>query len=200
MKTQMIKALKFLLVMTVLTGIVYPFFITGVAQLAFPVKANGSQIIQDGKIAGSELIGQKFDSSIYFWSRPSAIDYNPIPSGASNLSPTSEKLRKQVMERRKIFATNNSVSDTSAIPNEMLFASASGLDPHISPKAALLQVERIAKYRHLDNNQKQKLLQCLQDLTESPQFSCLGEDRVNVLLLNLELDKSFKNIKIPIKN
>ena len=200
MKMQMIKALKFLLVMTVLTGIIYPFFITGVAQLVFPVKANGSQVMQDGKIAGSELIGQKFDSSIYFWSRPSAIDYNPIPSGASNLSLASEKLRKQVMERRTIFVTGNSVSDTSAIPNEMLFASASGLDPHISPEAALLQVERIANYRHLDNNQKQKLLQCLQDLTQSPQFSFLGEDRVNVLLLNLELDKHFKNIKIPVKN
>ena len=195
MKKQTIIALKFLLVMTVLTGVIYPFFMTGVAQLAFPAKANGSLIMQDGKIVGSELIGQKFDSSIYFWSRPSAIEYNPIPSGASNLGPTSDKLKRLVAERRKLFAENNSISDTSAIPKEMLFSSASGLDPHISPQAALLQVERIATCRHLDNNQKQRLLKCIQDLTESPQFSFLGEDRINVLILNLELDKLFKNIK-----
>ncbi len=120
MKTQTIIAIKFLLVMTILTGIIYPFFMTGVAQLAFPAKANGSLVMKDGKIAGSELIGQKFDSTIYFWSRPSAIDYNPIPSGASNLGPTSDKLKKQVAERRKLFATNNSITDTSAIPKEML--------------------------------------------------------------------------------
>ena len=93
MKTQTIIAIKFLLVMTILTGIIYPFLMTGVAQLIFPAKANGSLIMKDGKIVGSELIGQKFDSSIYFWSRPSAIDYNPIPSGASNLGPTSDKLK-----------------------------------------------------------------------------------------------------------
>ena len=195
MKTQTIIAIKFLLIMTVLTGVIYPFFMTGLAQLTFPAKANGSLIMKDGKIVGSELIGQKFDSCIYFWSRPSAIDYNPIPSGASNLGPTSEKLKKLVAERRKLFATNNSITDTSAIPKEMLFASGSGLDPHISPEAALLQVERITKCRHLDNAQKQRLLQCIKDLTELPQFSCLGEDRINVLCLNLEIDKLFNNIK-----
>jgi K+-transporting ATPase ATPase C chain len=195
MKIQTSIALKLLLVMTVLTGVIYPFFMTGVAQLVFPAKANGSLIIKDNKIAGSELIGQKFDSSIYFWSRPSAIEYNPVPSGASNLGPTSDKLKKQVTERRKLFTISNLIADSSSIPKEMIFASASGLDPHISPEAALFQAERIVKARHLDYNQKQRLLQCIQDLTELPQFSILGENRINVLLLNLELDRLFKDIK-----
>jgi K+-transporting ATPase ATPase C chain len=188
MKTKTIIALKFLLVMTVLTGVIYPFFITGVAQLAFPAKANGSLVMKDGKIEGSELIAQKFDSSIYFWSRPSAIDYNPIPSGASNLGPTSDNLKKQVAEKRKLFATNNSIADTSAIPKEMLFASASGLDPHISPEAALLQLKRVAMARNLNETQKQKVQQLIKNKTEEPQFLLFGESRINVFELNLALD------------
>ncbi len=194
MKTQTIIALKFLLIMTVLTGVIYPFFMTGVAQLTFRAKANGSLIIKDGKIIGSELIGQKFDSTIYFWSRPSAIDYNPIPSAASNLCPTSDKLKKQVVERRILFATMNTITDTTAIPKEMIFASASGLDPHISQKAALLQVDRVAKARNFNTIQKQNLVQSVKNLTETPQFLVLGEERVNVLVLNLELNKLDQNI------
>ncbi len=158
MKTQAIIAIRILLVMTVLTGVIYPFLMTGVAQVAFPAKANGSLVTRDGKIIGSELIGQKFDSSIYFWSRPSAIDYNPIPSGASNLGPTSKKLKEQVRERRRVFAAGNSIADTSAIPKEMLFASASGLDPHISPEAALLQLKRVAMARNLSDTQIQQVV------------------------------------------
>jgi K+-transporting ATPase ATPase C chain len=188
MKTQTIIAIKFLLVMTVLTGVIYPFFMTGVAQLAFPARANGSLVKEGGKIIGSELIGQKFDSSIYFWSRPSAIDYNPIPSGASNLGPTSDKLKKQVAERRKLFAINNSIADTSAIPKEMLFASGSGLDPHISPEAALLQLNRVAKARNLNETQKQIVEQLIKNKTEEPQFFLFGEPRINVFKLNLALD------------
>jgi K+-transporting ATPase ATPase C chain len=188
MKTQTIIAIKFLLVITVLTGVIYPFFITGVAQLAFPAKANGSLVKAGGKIIGSELIGQKFDSSIYFWSRPSAIDYNPIPSGASNLGPTSDKLKKQVAERRKLFAAYNSIEDTSAIPKEMLFASASGIDPHISPEAALLQLKRVAMARNLNETQKQKVQQLIKNKTEGPQFYLFGERRINVFELNLTLD------------
>jgi potassium-transporting ATPase KdpC subunit len=194
MKTQTIIALKFLVVMIILTGIIYPVFMTGVAQITFPVKANGSLIMKDGKIIGSELIGQKLDSSIYFWSRPSAIDYNPIPSGASNLGPTSKVLKKQVTDRRILFASQNSITDTMAIPKEMIFASASGLDPHISPEAALMQVDRIAKVRNFSDTQKQKLMQSIKSLTEAPQFLCLGEKRINVLVLNLELNKFDKNI------
>lgn len=188
MKPQSIVALKFLLVMTVLTGIIYPFFMTGVAQFIFPAKANGSLVMKNGKIAGSELIGQKFDSSIYFWSRPSVIDYNPLPSGASNLGPTSEKLKGQVAERSKLFATNNSITLTSAIPKEMIFASASGLDPHISPEAALLQLNRVAKARNLNELQKQKVQQLIKTKTEGPEFYLFGEPRINVFELNLALD------------
>jgi potassium-transporting ATPase KdpC subunit len=188
MKTQTIIAIKFLLVMTVLTGAIYPIIMTGVAQLAFPAKANGSLVIKDGKITGSELIGQKFDSNVYFWSRPSAIDYNPIPSGASNLGPTSDKLKKQVAERRKLFAANNSLSDTSMMPKEMLFASASGLDPHISPEAAFLQLNRVAMARNLNETQKQKVEQLIKSKTEGPQYFLFGEPRINVFELNLALD------------
>jgi len=195
MKTQTIIALKFLLVMTILTGILYPLLMTGLAQLTFPSKANGSMIIKDGKIIGSELIGQKFDSTIYFWSRPSAIGYNPVPSGASNYGPTSDTLKKLVTARRDLFAKMNSVADPLSVPKEMVFASGSGLDPHISPEAALLQVDRIANARHFDNNQKELLIKHIKDLTETPQFLLLGKNRINVLVLNLDLNKLDENFK-----
>jgi K+-transporting ATPase ATPase C chain len=188
MKTQTIIALKFLLVMTILTGIVYPLLMTGVAQLSFPSKANGSMVTKNGKIIGSELIGQKFDSTIYFWSRPSAIGYNPIPSGASNYGPTSDTLKKQVAARRNLFATKNLMTDITAIPKEMIFASGSGLDPDISPEAALLQIERVAKARNFNEAQKQKLRQLITDETEGPQFFLFGEPRINVFELNLAVD------------
>jgi len=195
MKTQTIIALKFLLVMTILTGILYPLLMTGLAQVTFHSKANGSMIIKDGKIIGSELIGQKFDSTIYFWSRPSAIGYNPVPSGASNYGPTSDTLKKLVTARRDSFAKMNSVADPLSVPKEMVFASGSGLDPHISPEAALLQVDRIANARHFENNQKELLIKHINDLTETPQFLLLGENRINVLILNLDLDKLDENFK-----
>jgi len=189
MKTQTIIALKFLLVMTILTGIMYPLFMTGLAQVSYPSKANGSLITKDGKIIGSELIGQKFDTSIYFWSRPSAIGYNPVPSGASNYGPTSDTLKKLVSSRRAFFAKMNSLQDPLSTPKEMAFASGSGLDPHISPEAAVMQIERISSARHFDNTQKEKLQKKIIDLTENPQFFFLGEPRINVLMLNLELNK-----------
>ena len=188
MKTVFI-SLKIFLFFTILTGIIYPLFVTGIAQLAFPAKANGSIIIKDNNAIGSRLIGQQFDSIIYFSSRPSAISYNPLPSGGSNYGLTNVKLKNLVAERRKQFIKLNQLDSLTTIPSEMLFASASGLDPHISPQAALIQVDRIAKARSFKNNQKQKLFQCINALTENPQFYCLGEERINVLLLNLETDK-----------
>jgi potassium-transporting ATPase KdpC subunit len=187
MKTFM-AALKIFLVFTLLTGIVYPLIITGIAQVIFPCKANGSMIIKNDKVIGSELIGQNFDSAIYFSSRPSAISYNPLPSGGSNYSLTNDKLKKMVMERRKTFATVNKL-DEQNIPSEMFFASASGLDPHISPEAALMQVDRVARARDFNNEQKEKLRQTVLNLVETPQFHFFGEYRINVLLLNLETDK-----------
>lgn len=193
MKTQMVIALKFVVLMTILTGIIYPLFMTGVAQLSYHSKANGSLILKDGKIIGSELIGQKFDSSIYFWSRPSAIGYNPVPSGATNYGPTSDTLRKLVNARRVLFSQANSLDKTSVIPKEMLFASGSGLDPHISPEAANLQITRVANARHFNDSQKEILIKTIRDLSVSPQFLFLGEPRINVLSLNLGLDKIQEN-------
>ena len=188
MKTLII-SIKIFFFFTVLTGIIYPLLVTGIAQLAFPSKANGSLIVRNNKTIGSELIGQQFDSTIYFTSRPSAVSYNPLPSGGSNYGLTNLKLKNLVAERKHQFINFNQLDSLAAIPSEMLFASASGLDPHISPKAALLQVERISRVRNLDNIQKQKLLQRINELSEKPTFMFLGEERINVLNLNLELDK-----------
>ena len=188
MKTVII-SLKVFLFFTILTGIIYPLLVTGIAQVVFPAKANGSLIMKDNKIIGSRLIGQQFDTAIYFSSRPSAIAYNPLPSGGSNYGLTNVKLKNLVAERKKHFIGFNHLDSLTTIPSEILFASASGLDPHISPQAALLQVDRIAKARSFTNVQKQKLLQSVKAFTEAPQFYCLGEDRINVLLLNIETDK-----------
>jgi potassium-transporting ATPase KdpC subunit len=189
MKTQIIISIKIFALFTFLCGIVYPLFITGIAQVAFPEKANGSLIVQDNKVIGSELIGQKFDSEIYFWSRPSATDYSSMPSGGSNYGPTSSKLKQLVADRTAQWMKSNPTSDPKKIPSEMLLASSSGLDPHISPKAAMLQVDRIVKIRNLNDSQKQQLLKTISELSEAPQFSFLGENRINVLALNIELDK-----------
>jgi len=189
MRTQLIISIKIFAVLTLLCGVVYPLLITGIAQLAFSEKANGSLITQNNKIVGSELIGQKFDSIIYFSSWPSATDYNPLPSGGSNLGPTSSKLKQLVADRKAQWVKSNPTSDPEKIPSEMLLASASGLDPHISPQAALLQVDRIVKARNFDESQKQQLLKSVSKLSEAPQFLFLGENRINVLVLNLELDK-----------
>jgi potassium-transporting ATPase KdpC subunit len=183
------KSVKIFLFLTILTGIAYPLFVTGIAQLLFYKKANGSIIVKDNKAIGSELIGQQFDSSIYFSSRPSVISYNPLPSGGSNYGLSNTKLKNLVAERKKQFIVSNQLDSLTEIPSEMLFASASGLDPHISPQAAYLQVERIANARKFNTDQKQKLIQIINDLTEKPQIFCLGEARINVFLLNLEVDK-----------
>jgi K+-transporting ATPase ATPase C chain len=188
MKTLII-SLKIFLFFTILTGIIYPLLITGIAQLVFPSKANGSLITINQKVIGSSLIGQQFDTSVYFSSRPSAVSNNALPSGASNYGLTSAKLKKLFDERQQHFFDFNQLDSTKEIPSEMLFASASGLDPHISPKAANLQVNRIATARNFNTEQKQKLINCVKDLSEAPQLLLLGEARVNVLLLNLEADK-----------
>lgn len=188
MKTLII-SIKIFLFFTVLTGIIYPLFITGIAQLIFPSRANGSLIVKKKQVIGSELIGQQFDSTIYFSSRPSAVSYNPLPSGGSNYGLTNDKLKNLVAERRLAFNTFNQLDSHTEIPSEMLFASGSGLDPHISPEAAILQVDRIAKARNFNNAQKQELIECVHATTEAPQFFFFGESRINVLMLNLKLDE-----------
>jgi K+-transporting ATPase ATPase C chain len=188
MKTLII-SLKIFLFFTLLTGVIYPLLVTGIAQVVFPGKANGSLMLRDNKIIGSELIGQQFDSVIYFTSRPSAISYNPLPSSGSNYGLTNVKLKNLVAERKHQFIAFNQLDSLSAVPSEMLFASASGLDPHISPEAALLQIDRIASTRNYNSSQKQYLISFIHDKTEHPQYGIFGDERINVLLLNLELDR-----------
>jgi potassium-transporting ATPase KdpC subunit len=188
MKTLLI-SLKIFLFFTLLTGIIYPIFVTAIAKAFFPEKANGSLIIKNNKIIGSELIGQQFDSVVYFTSRPSAISYNPLPSGGSNFGLTNSKLKQLVTERKQQFISFNQLDSLTSIPSEMLFASASGLDPHISPYAALLQVERIVKARNLNLRQQRKLKEYIQSASIQPQFGLLGVTHINVLNLNIELDK-----------
>jgi potassium-transporting ATPase KdpC subunit len=182
-------SLKIFLFFTVLTGIIYPLFITGIVQVLFPEKANGSMIIRNNIKRGSVLIGQQFDDSAYFSSRPSVVGYNPMPSGGSNWGLTNAKLIQQIGERRQKFIRMNHIGTDSPVPGEMVFASGSGLDPEISPAAALLQVDRIARVRNFHPIQKEQLVEKIHVLSEGPQFLILGDDRINVLLLNLSLDK-----------
>jgi K+-transporting ATPase ATPase C chain len=169
MKTLII-SLKIFLFFTVLTGIIYPLFVTGMAQVIFPYKANGSLIVKNSQVIGSELIGQQFDSAIYFTSRPSAVSYNPLPSGGSNYGLTNQKLKNLVETRKHEFLVFNKLDGLTVIPSEMLFASASGLDPHISPEVAILQTDRISKARNFNAEQKQKLVSVVKVLSEAPQF------------------------------
>lgn len=189
MRNNIFPSLKAFFILTILAGVFYPLLITILAQLLFPHQANGSLIVKNGTIIGSELIGQKFSSVRYFWSRPSVIDYNPMPSGASNAGPTSKALSDSVKERRKRFVEANALVPTTPIPPEMLFASGSGVDPHISPEAVLLQVHRVAQARGFDGRQINALQALIQRMTEPPQFNLLGQPCVNILKLNLALDE-----------
>jgi len=185
----LIISFRIFLFFAILTGIAYPLLITGIEELVFHEKANGSLIVIDNRIIGSELIGQKFESKKYFSSRPSAISYNPLPSGGSNYGLTNSRLKKIVEERKIQFIDFNKIDTSAVIPSEMVFASASGLDPHVSPEAANLQVNRISEARNFNESQKLRLENLIIDLTENPHFSLLGEARINILKLNLELDK-----------
>ncbi len=180
-------AIMSLILLTALTGIVYPLVVTGIAQVLFPRQANGSLIVKDGKVVGSELIGQPFDDPKYFWSRPSATSPfpdNAVASGGSNLGPTNPDLQKAVQGR--IDALRAADPENKApIPVDLVTASGSGLDPDISPAAALYQVHRVAKARGLD---EQAVRQLVEQHVQGRQFGFLGEPRVNVLKLNLALD------------
>jgi K+-transporting ATPase ATPase C chain len=189
MKKIIVQSFKIFLSLTILTGVIYPIFITLIGQVIFPNQSNGSLVIKDGNIIGSELLGQNFADSIYFQSRPSAINYNPFPSGASNLGLSSALLKKQVNDRKLEFRKNNLLSDSIIIPSEMLFASGSGVDPHISVEAAKLQINRIIKSRNLSSDKSKLLYNLVDSLTEYPQFGVLGNQVVNVLSLNLKLDE-----------
>jgi K+-transporting ATPase ATPase C chain len=188
MKNLIYIALRLVLFFTIITGIIYPLTISGISRLFFQEKAEGSLVIIDGIVRGSKLIGQQFDSTYYFHSRPTSVNYQTLPSGASNLSWSDKRLKELFSLRKESFLRENLLPDTTEIPSEMLFASASGIDPHISTGAALLQVDRIAKSRNLSMEQKLKLSLLIKAMEENPQYSIFGEERINVFLLNLELD------------
>jgi len=180
-------ALLMLVLFTILTGLVYPFVVTGIAQVVFPYRANGSLIQHDGKAVGSELIGQPFSRAKYFWSRPSATapyPYNAAASSGSNQGPTNPALTDAVAARIRALREADP-GNTSAVPVDLVTASGSGLDPHISPAAAQYQVNRVARRRGLEASAVQTLVD---KYTERRQLGILGEPRVNVLELNLALD------------
>ncbi len=158
-------ALRLFIVLTFITGILYPVTVTGVSHLFFKQQANGSILYEQGRAVGSKLIAQKFKSTSYFWPRPSAVDYNPLPSGGSNLSPSSKKFNKEAL------------------------ASGSGLDPDITAAAAYAQIDRIVDSRHFNETQKQQVMHLVTRHIQHPDLGILGVDRVNVLLLNMALDR-----------
>ena len=176
---------------TVICGLAYPVVMTLVAQLAFPDRANGSLIMRDGKIIGSALLAQQFTGSNYFWPRPSACTYGTGPtglvaSGGSNLGPTSGALQTNVINNTAAFISGNNLPTNTLVPADMVFASASGLDPHISPEAARLQIARVAAARGLSPD---KVTALVDKFKEGSQWGFLGEPRVNVFLLNIALDE-----------
>lgn len=189
MKEQLKPAVMMVLVLTVLTGVVYPLAVTGLAQLLFSEQANGSVIVQDGKVVGSKLIGQYFDKPEYFWGRASAtapFPYNAAASAGSNLGPTNPVLSDGVQARVSALRVADPGNE-APIPVDLVTASGSGLDPHISPAAALYQMKRVARARGLEDDAVKSLVD---RHTEGRQFGILGERRVNVLTLNLALDKT----------
>ena len=188
MKTYLLPAVRLLAALSLITGVAYPLAMTFFASAVFNGQANGSMIEHNGETIGSSLIGQKFTSPAYFHSRPSAVDYNPLPSSGSNLGPTSTALRDSARARRRAFAAENNLHPHTLVPQEMCFTSGSGLDPDISPRAASLQVERIARTRGYTMDQSNALANLVNRSVDYPVWGFLGEARINVLRLNIAMD------------
>jgi K+-transporting ATPase ATPase C chain len=181
-----IQAIRALVVFTVITGLAYPLVVTGISQVLFKDQANGSLIVHNDKIVGSSLIGQPFSDPKYFWGRPSAtspMPYNGAASSGSNQGPTNPALKEAVEGRIKDHGGK------TPVPADLVTASGSGLDPHLSPAAAEYQVPRISKARGIP---EERLRELVQRHTEGRQLGILGEPRVNVLRLNLALDAAAK--------
>jgi K+-transporting ATPase ATPase C chain len=169
----------------------YPLVMTVFAQLFFHNQADGSLVMRNGKIIGSALLAQQFQGTNYFWPRPSANSYGTGPTGisassGSNFGPTSGKLQAGVSNNAVAFLTGNNLATNATVPADMVYASASGLDPHISPEAARLQIARVAASRGLSED---KVRELVERFVEPPQWGFLGESRVNVLVLNVALDE-----------
>ncbi len=187
MRAQLRPAVVSLILFIILTGVIYPSVVTGIAQFLFPYQANGSQIVRDGQALGSELIGQPFDDPRYFWSRPSSTSpfpYNAASSSGSNLGPENPKLMETIQQRIAALQAADP-QNSQPIPVDLITASGSGLDPHISLASALYQISRVAKARGISEDSVRALVN---EYTEGRQFGFLGELRVNVLVLNLALD------------
>jgi K+-transporting ATPase ATPase C chain len=192
MNLQLRPALVSFVALSVITGLAYPFVITGISKVIFPHQAGGSLIVKDGKVIGSEWIGQSFTAPKDFWGRLSAtqdadskpLPYNAANSGGSNLAPSNPDLAKAVQDRIAVLRAADPEA-TGPVPVDLVTASGSGLDPHISPASAAFQVHRVAKARGLDEAKVRELVKAH---IEGPQLGVLGESRVNVLKLNLALD------------
>lgn len=191
MKRNFITAVLMTIATTVLLGLIYPLVVTGLAQVIFPKQANGQLIEQNGKVVGSRIIGQGFTGAAYFHPRPSAttVPYDAANSAGSNLGPTNQKLIDRVKQDVAALQAEN---PGQPIPIEMVTTSASGFDPHISPAAAEFQLPRVAKERGVSLDQLRGMVA---KHTEGRQFGFLGEPRVNVLELNLDLDQQFPALK-----
>jgi K+-transporting ATPase ATPase C chain len=183
MLAQLRPAMVMIAAFTALTGLAYPLLTTGVAQIVFPVQANGSLIERQGKVVGAEMIGQNFTSGRYFHGRPSAADYNAAASSGSNLGATSRTLVEAVRARAAAVAGRER---SEVIPADLVTASGSGLDPHITPQAALIQVKRIAAARGIS---EAVLRGMIGEMTEGRSLGLFGEPRINVLGLNMMLDE-----------
>jgi potassium-transporting ATPase KdpC subunit len=190
-------ALRLLIVLTLVCGGVYPGLITLIVQGSFPEKAGGSLVVVNGRIAGSKWLAQSNPGPGYLHARPSSCSNNTMPGSGSNFAFSSTTFRDSVSKREDRFRKDNGLSVHQTVPSDMLFASGSGLDPHISPDAARLQAARIALARHLNVQERHRLEEWVDRMIEPRQFGFLGERRVNVFLLNYLLDnsKGFNNFK-----
>jgi potassium-transporting ATPase KdpC subunit len=187
-------ACKVFITMTVLTGCLYPLLITEIAQLTMPSKANGSLLSLNGEVRGSELIAQPFKTEKYFWPRPSAVEYNPLHSGGSNLGPSSQKLKEIVEERAQKLSSSHTTS--LLIPPSLLYSSGSGIDPHLSVEGIYFQLKRVSNARNLSLEDQNRLSKLIEQMTEG-RAGIWGPRYINVLQLNQKLDQQF-SMQLPL--
>lgn len=191
----LLQSIRLLVVLTVITGAAYPALVTLLSKSLFPRQSEGSLVVRNGQIVGSALLSQRTTSDAYFWPRPSAGDdgtnYVAVPSSASNKGPTSADWIASVQQRSAAIRTAHGMNTNSAVPADLVLASGSGLDPHVSPAAARLQLDRVARARGLSPEQRSSLTRLVESTVEPPSLGILGEPRVNVLMLNLALDETF---------